>query len=84
MVDVMALLSEAKAREGQGCHTCKWLGTRPDDERAKWAGALAETGSYNSAQISRAMAAADPDGAPGVSSIINHRGQHRRTRGEPR
>lgn len=88
MVDVMSLLAAEKRDEGQKCNTCRWLETRPADERAKWEEALADDGSYLRAHIARAIRRANelqpsPEGTPipGPDSLSNHRGGHTRNLG---
>ena len=76
-VDVKALLEESRANEGQTCHTCLWLRTRPDKEREAWEEAIGDR-SYPNTQIVRAIRKADGGKTPGPSSVANHRNGHTR------
>jgi hypothetical protein len=79
MVDVMALLEESALDEGQRCHTCRWLETRPDDERQKWVEALDQPKTWPATQVMRAMRRVPDAGrTPTTGSILNHRGKHQR------
>jgi len=79
-IDVAALVADAKAPEGQGCHTCQWLKTRDPVEAAQWGKFLAlDVHDLGNAQLARAMRAAD-DGSPGEASLVNHRKGHSRNR----
>ncbi len=81
-VDVEALLSESAAPEGQQCHTCRWLESRPEEEQEKWITALDQPKTWPATQVARAMAKVPAeDGAPRpptAGSILNHRGSHKR------
>lgn len=79
MINVGQLLEDADTSASQvRCLTCKWVATRPDEEAREWTEAL-DGERYTSAQIARAMAKVN-DEAPSMSSVVNHRGDHRRSR----
>lgn len=76
-VNVEALLSESAIDTTHlTCQTCRWLDSRPDDERQKWIEALSQPKTWPGAQIARAMAMVEqPEGAPVAptdNSVQNH------------
>lgn len=76
-VNVEALLEESAANEGQRCHTCRWLETRPAEEAKKWNAALEQPKTWPATQVARAMAKVPDAGAtPTAGSILNHRSGH--------
>jgi hypothetical protein len=78
VVDVMALLKESSV-EPKRCLTCRWLDTRPDDERGKWEEALAQPKTFHGTQVARAMSQVKTtEPTPTAGSIANHRSGHRR------
>lgn len=85
MIDVDALLAESANETTRHCKTCKWLASRPEDERRKWVIALEQPKTWSGAQVARAMALVPRlDGAPEApqsGSVQNHRTGHVRGRG---
>lgn len=79
-IDVEALLAESAPQDGQTCHTCRWVSSRPEPEQEKWHDALAQPKTWPATQVARAMAKVpQPKGAPNAPrarSVLNHRGGH--------
>ena len=80
MIDVDALLDKAKKSDVYvKCHACKWLATRPPEEREKWEDIIEDRrGTFP--QIEKAMAMVLPGTVPSprAHSLIHHRdGKHR-------
>lgn len=72
-VDVGALLEASSASKTRQCGTCRWLESRPTDERAKWEEAIAQPLTFPAEQVARAMAMVESEvKVPGAAGIRGH------------
>lgn len=85
MIDVEALLRDARTEQPRRCATCNWLMSRTAVEAEQWRAALDDSSHAHTA-ITRAMRVADDMAAnpgvepPSVHSVANHRAGHGRSR----
>lgn len=82
VLDVEQLVAEHQSPPTVQCRTCRWLDSRPADERPRWEAVLSDRKRWRHAAIHRAMLSVSTDDSPPLTrgSIENHRQQAHRSR----